>query len=367
MIRLQQHSGRTTLRMRASMLGVLMALAALPVAGARGQALEGEVGPPPPPVEGLWPSAKLTRLLLVRWADQVSGEFELNDEQRDKVREAVVDRWAPFLAENREAFQPVVNEFIEMRLDLAPPDKSRAQAWAERAKPVFDRLRAQVTGVIDDIRPVLTPAQRARFELRALQFRAAMTFAEMKLQTFQAGNFDPTELWEPPGRHRREHDKREPDEAHADAETPNSTAPSEEADQVTLEVRGWERFVADFSETYALDTGQRDAAASFLVELTRRALAHRDRQHSEITELERRISSFSGDEQESETLTQRLIELYGPIDEMFTELKERVEGLPTRFQRAAVKATSSPTETKPAPARQPKEPPQPPSPTPGRR
>ena len=352
----------------AAVLCALLAAATCPVAGACAQALADEVGPPAPPPEGLWPSPKLTNLLLVRWADQIGREYELDDEQREKVRDTVVDRWAPFLEENRKAIQPVVNEFLEMRLDLAPPEKSRVAAWAERAKPVFDSLRAEIGEGIDDIRPVLTPAQRARFELRAFQFGAAMTLAEMKLQAYQTGNFDPKELWDPPGHHRSEHDKRDPDVPRAKDETPDSTVAPEETDQITLEIRGWERFVTDFSETYSLDPGQRNAAASFLAEMTRRALAHRDRRQGEITELERRIADFNGSDADRGSLTGRLVELYGPIDEMFTELKQRVEALPTRSQRAAVKASAlSPPETKPVSAESPKHPPQASSPTPGRR
>ena len=57
-------------------------------------------------------------LLLTRWADQVSREYELDEAQRARVRKAVVERWGGFLKENRPKIQPLVTDYLEMRLGM---------------------------------------------------------------------------------------------------------------------------------------------------------------------------------------------------------------------------------------------------------
>ena len=146
------------------------------------------------------------------------------------------------------------------------------------------------------------------------------------------------------GRVRREHfDDREQAEAalqQARDEQNEKPARAEvlrpEADQIALELHAWEHYVMEFIQTYDLDEGQRTAALSCLAELKERATAHRDRRREEITALERRIRNNSGTDQELAEIKQRLIKLYGPIDEMFKELKRRLESIPTAEQQAAV-------------------------------
>ena len=142
------------------------------------------------PAEGLWPSPKLLNLMLLRWAEEACEEYDLDGDQRTKVREATVKRFETFLTENRSQIQPLANEFIEMRMTLEPPSKERVQAWADRALPVFEKSRAKIRESNDEFRKVLRPMQRAKFEVDALQMGAGMAIAEQKLKEWKGGEFD---------------------------------------------------------------------------------------------------------------------------------------------------------------------------------
>ena len=115
---------------------------------------------------------------------------------------------------------------------------------------------------------------------------------------------------------------------------PAAQRPAAQEDQIALEVVAWERYVEEFIRIYGLDEGQRTAVLSCLSELKQRAIAHRDKRRDDIATLELRISNFTGSDEELAGLKEQLTELYGPIDDMFQELKARIEQIPTARQRA---------------------------------
>ncbi len=277
--------------------------------------------------------------LLHRWADGVMVDYELDDKKRADVRDAVVRRWSGFLNENRSKIQPLLNEFIEMRVAVDPPAKGQVQAWARRAMPVFGLIRRQLTEGMDDFRQTLDPVQRAKFEREALELGVATQVVGRKLERWQEGKVDIEEFWARPNAQRRE---RRQERRHRRAERAKKKlalveARRPEVDQIALELQAWDKYVKEFIQTHTLDDGQRTAALSCLSELKERAAAHRDRRRPEIDELERRIRSNTGSDQELADIKQQLIELYGPIDEMFKELQGRLEQIPTAKQRATAR------------------------------
>lgn len=316
---------------------------------------EWEVEPPRRDTSGgLWPTAKLMNLMLDRWGDQIGETYQLNDDQRTRVREQVRERWGLFLQENRESIEPLVMEFLELRMEMLPPDKEAVQSWANRTLPVFEQMRAQIRGTNSDLRKILTPGQRVRFEADALKFAAGMQFAEQEIKQWASGEFDPRRFWEPPAsaredrkrrfeerRARRERFRREGEEREA-----ASTTPSPPEDQVEIELGLWDKHAAEFIEKYSLDEGQKSTIQSILAEMKERATAHRDRHRTEIAELETRIQQGGGDG-DREAIKQKLTELYGPIDDMFAELQRRMQAVPTREQLAraetALKESAAPS------------------------
>ncbi len=313
--------------------------------------------------EGLWPSPRLMDLMLARWADELADDYELDETQQTKVREAVAKRWGPYFNENRNRIQPLVNEFLEIRLDLEPPSKERLQQWAQKALPMLDSFGDQIGEAKTEFRKILTPAQRVEFELRSLQFGAGMKVARQRLIQLESGEFDPEtirEFWQPTAMERkRRRTEREalavgppadkgkdpdaPDES-KDAEASADAKPA--SDQIAEDLKRWDRYVAEFVRIYGLDDGQRNAVTSCLMELKQRALDHRDRRREDITRLEERIAAGTYSDEELAGAKKQLTELYGPIDEMFLELQRRIKSVPTAKQRAAV--ASGPADRPPA-------------------
>ena len=310
----------------------------------------------------LWPSEKLSEYLLTRWADGLLVNYALTDEQRSEVHRAVVARWRPFLRRHREKIEPLVQEFLELRLAPTPPTEEQLGLWSERAIPVLQRVREELLTGLDDFRRPMTPLQRARFELHALGISTGTQLALQQLELWRQGDFRVEDVWQPPPRakptpmtaehkeanesdqgQRDEGAKRQRDEgAHLHAAgtdvssargilPPSPTPP----DQIALEMDAWQAYVADFIRRHELDEGQRSAALSCLGELRDRALAHRDLHREKLDQLEAHIQRGAADEQEAKELKRMLVELYGPVDAMFQELVNRLEQLPTAAQKAS--------------------------------
>lgn len=285
---------------------------------------------------GLWPSDKLMHLMLARWADTVSEQMELDDAQRVMVRERITKRWGEFLEGNREGLQPLVNEYLELRMELEPPEKERVQAWAKRAMPVFERLRTELDDTVKDVRGVMNPEQKAQFEMQALELGVGMEVVGQKLRQWQSGSFDGRDFWIPTGKEqRRDWARNRREQVEKAKETVRKQVTGAETDQIGAELVGWEAYVAEFMDHYVLDDGQRDAALSLLKEMKERAITHRDSRREAIDDLERRIRTNTGSEEEVAEIKASLVELYGPIDGMFRELKARLEAIPSSAQRAA--------------------------------
>jgi|CXWL01.1.fsa_nt_gi hypothetical protein len=300
--------------------------------------------------QGLWPSPNLLRLMLTRWAEEAGYEYDLDDQQREKTRKVVVQRWTKFLDDNREDIQPLTNEFLEMRMEITPPTKTHVQEWARRARPFFDKATKQIEEGTSEYREILRPNQRIKFEIDAIQMKVGLGFAQQKFTQWEKGEFEPDDFWEPIGpdrearRDERRRRRKEREAKDTEQEEKRHAIDRQPADPIDLELDSWQRYAADFISMYGLDPGQRTTVLSCLTELRDRATAHRDRYRDEINRLEGKIASNRGADDELAEIKDQLNRLYGPIDEMFKELQARIEQVPTGDQRATAKAV--PPETK---------------------
>lgn len=291
--------------------------------------------------DGIWPSERLTRSLLTRWADRISDQFELEPADREKVREATVERWGRFLKENRADLQPLFNEFLEMRLGAEAPRDEEVRRWADRALPVLERLEVQARETTGEFREMLPPEKSAQFEAEAIKLGLGLQAASEKLKQWKDGQYEPHEIWQAPQRERRTPKKQKEAETSAgnvgnSTEAPRAAddrTPAASMDPIAAELTRWDAFVRDVIKRYNYDTAQKSAAQSLLSELKARAIAHRDRYKSEIAELDQRIQNNTGSEEELAGIKADLVSLYGPIDAMFEELKTRVESVATTEQK----------------------------------
>ncbi len=271
-------------------------------------------------LEGFWPTERMVELLVRRTTTEAADRYELTEDQRRRIEDRMVQRWREFLAANRQEMQPLVNEYIEARLALEPPTQEQVRGWAARARPVADQLRRHIETGNREIRELLTPLQKVKFDSESLEATAAIEALYGRLCRWERGELPSAELWPPPRGL-----VLEPGSSDEASEAPGP-------DQVELELDRWDRYVVDFIAGYGLDEGQQRTATSILREVKERARAHRDRCQPEIVALEQAIASAT-EEGGEKRFRADLARLYGPIDALFAELRERLERVPTAEQR----------------------------------
>lgn len=292
------------------------------------------------PAEGIWPTQKMIDGLLARWADETALKYELDQEQAARSRRMITARWSAFLKENRRSLQPLLNEYIEARLALAPPESERVRRWAKRALPLFEDFHRQIGETQEELSGLLTPIQQAKLGLETIKISTGLHLFAARLEAWQRGEFEQDDWWQPTRRERRK--RRETEEKVDDRE---NLVASKTKTRIDEELLRWDYFVAEFVEQYKLDDMQREAAYSILRECKQKALAHRDRYRVRLERLEEALVATA---EVPDKLRSEGIAMYGPIDELFVELKSRLEQIPTTAQSAQAASKAKPsTDTRP--------------------
>jgi hypothetical protein len=280
-----------------------------------------------------WLSPELAKIVITRMVGVAGARYELDATQQDKFRDITLERWNSFLAKNQSRLRPLVGEFLQLGMVSEREKETRLADWVHRATPLLHELRKEFNAAAVDLRTQLDPNVQAKFDADVAKLDGQLMLSERQVQRWCTDYFsDPvvknvTEKSEP----REGHETREAGKKRNNK--PRPVAP----DQISIELDAWTLYVQNFMRTMDLNVGQRDAVLSVLSELKRRAQAHRDRRREEINKLERAIASFQGSAAELKQLQQQLTELYGPIDSMFGELKQRIEQVPTATQQDKAK------------------------------
>ncbi len=295
---------------------------------------------------GFWPTERMIDLMTRRWADEVASRYSLDERQQGVWADKMADRWTRFSREQRERMEPILSEFIEMRLEMTPPSVEQVRAFADKASPAFDLFRDELVAGGKELRELLKPGQRAKFDTDMMGMTAGLETARKKLDLWQNGEFNERDFWDPPSSVREERraaqkaaegsDAEGGDAAVATAVQEGDAAGEPAPDQIELELDSWQKYVERFIRMYKLDDPQTATAKSILKELRERAIAHRDAYRQEIADLERRIAEHDGTQEELHDLETRIADLYGPIDKLFEQLKTRLDGIPTQAQRDGV-------------------------------
>jgi len=329
-----------------SMLVLLFASVAVPAIPQSGQAPAARQEEPDH--GGFWPTRRMTDLLLTRWAEHVVERYELDEAQSVELTRKLKSRWSGYLNDNESSLKPLLNSFVEMRLQMEPPSKEQVQEWGRRASQAFNSFETQIKKGSDELRGLLRDDQLAKFEGDLLGFTTGMQFARTQLHRWEQGEYEEREFWDPPlavRRARREAEEARARESKAAAEAADAASGAANrapADQIVAEMDAWQKYVDDFIKQYQLDAAQKKAAYSILEELRQRALSHRDANKVEIDKLEARIARHSGTDEQLAKIKEDLDRLYGPIDAMFAELQKRLEPIPTATQKAAAKTNPQP-------------------------
>lgn len=263
--------------------------------------------------------------VLERGTDDWTRGYDFDDEQRETMRQVVKDHFIPFLRKNRGALQDLFSQFIEVQTGLDSPDIDDVADWAERALPVLNQFKEMLDDTTEELRGHMTEDQQLELDGQRAAMQAGFIMFRRKIAGWADGGFDPETEWYPS--HPRPQDRQAPPDSQP---APATTQPA-----ATRPVDEWARYIENFIARYELSHTQRQDAYRQL----RDHRAERDsylnrprtvRDMQRVTELMQDAQS----EQEKAAARERLERIEGRVDAIFQHLKDTLEKIPTRDQRA---------------------------------
>jgi hypothetical protein len=280
-------------------------------------------------VKGFWNVDSM----MLQAADNIARRYNLNDNQREQTRKLMVDEVTGFLNDHPDVW-PLVRDLARYQMQGKPPEGEIAKQIGGRALPLLEDIRNSILTANERWRNILTEEQKAMhdYDLQDMQ----KTFAKMESNFRQMREGVPINPGVLPG----PNDGTPPHTPPVPPvqQTSGKIIPPNTKDENTEDY--WESYVKKFIEVYELDEAQSVAARSIMNECKQRAQAYRQSKQKEFADVEQRLIEARRDGQTPQAQqakirvwTQVQKGLNKPIYDLFQELKDRLEPIPTDAQR----------------------------------
>lgn len=315
------------------------------------------------PLEGFWPTRLMIERFLDRAVDEMTEQYTFDEEQRARTRDLLGERVPEWMNANRAEMQTLMNRFIEAQMHDEPPSPADVAQWAQRVQPLLVEFEDVFTGVTESMREYLRDEQITLLDAEFAAFQAGVGLVKNKVAVWADGGYDPETEWTAPGEDRRRREREERNEMRAAMDTardevvlaptdpsgPAADVPGAESSE-SQPVDEWALYTQRFVQRYDLNRDQRQKANAFLLskqEERDKYLQQKSRELERVTQM-----AFAAQSDEARAKARAAFDkLNEPIDRVFSQLKEKLETLPTRAQRrgAEIRESRQPA-SQPAPS-----------------
>ncbi len=321
--------------------------------------------------KGPWIPKRIVEAGLKRMARDIARRHNMDAKQAAVLEKQVLSRFPAFLKKHRPTLQPLLNEYFELAIIAKAPTARQMARWVKAFQPVMRAGVNELEGMHREVRKVLGPEQIKTWDRDYRGLVLGKVAVEAELARLAQGKFDPRHWHQPFPKPPR--DARMP----VRPTSPGAVGPQPgqpaggvgrsaargnrfiarrggtvgpprygEKPPVTVErvsggsvrtrpLTAWESYVKQFIKRHGLDKGQTNSAMAILEELQNQAKAYEAKHREEMARLSRAIAA--ADPAARPTFQAELDEVRRPIDEAFTELRERLDGLLTEAQRGGKK------------------------------
>jgi len=315
---------------------------------------------------GPWPPKRLIEAGLRRMIRDLTKRHRLDAKQAAVLERQVMTRWPAFLEKHRPVLQKLIGEYLEVLIVGDPPGSEQVARWATAFQPVVEAATAEIEGTHEEMRKVLRREQLKTWDRDHTSFRFGKKFAEVELGKLARGQFNPKQWWTPwpkppmearipvvepsadpaapdvagtsggakSGRRANRFRTRRPEAPgplrHGDSALPRSEG-TIDTKQPTRPLDTWESYVKQFIKRHSLDAGQANAAMAILKELRSQGKAYEAKHAAELERVARAVSA--ADPAARPRLQAQFNELRQPINDLFDELRSRLDDLLTGAQR----------------------------------
>lgn len=296
----------------------------------------------------------------VNWLGRM---YELTPEQQEQVRKRLTDlreehlKYGPQVAPEIERLRADVNFYNAQARKGQPVPKEKIKELKDNLTALMDKAPMNFSNVIAETEKLLPAPQVAAGRVRQEEFRErnreASERERRKMPPPMQTGVEPLRPYidEPkaptaPPVDRPAQAAGEPGPAAGPGARPVTPAAAGQDTRVTvIPLDDWARHVQGFINRYKLNTQQAEQAWQIYGELHKRAAEYRTARGADYAAIERVTDPKLHNEE--------LAAMDKPIQEMFTELKNRIEGIPTEAQRKEAGETAPAVAAGNAPATRP--------------
>lgn len=332
------------------------------------------------PEYGFWPTPLMIDRIVDRISEEMAGNYTMDDDQRERTAAIFKNKIVPFFMQNRAEIQTLMNEFFEVQLNKEAPTADMVAEWSQRVIPIFRDFEGVVDNVADDMREYFTDDQVTKMEGELAAIKTGFALANNKLGSWAAGKYDPQVEWFTPGPGREKHEREQAEEmdrmmqeAQAKAEEQARTAQLEAQGErakvdaaAPLEGSGrparkgasqpvvkdeWTIYTEDFIRHYELEPEQAQKAREFLRARQVERDKYLQKKAAEITRVTE-VAAAAKDEVDRKKAKEEADRLEAPVGRMFQQLKDKLNTLPTRAQRARAEPAPISAPSRAAPTTQ---------------
>jgi hypothetical protein len=319
--------------------------------------------------QGPWPTKAMIDVGIDRAVRELAKRFAMDETQAKVLSDDFKKRLPEFLKQHRPVLQKIVNEGLETVITGEKPTPAKVAEWAKAARPVVLALDKELVGTYKEVREVLRPEQVKKWDADYQKYRLGKALALTEIGKLSRGEFNPStwrhpmpkpkpdrKLMPPPS------DRSKKAEAVADASGKSSgstkgnrfkarggsqSGPPKigQSDAVKggvvvssrapRKLSAWESYVKQFIRKHDLDEGRTNSAMAILKDLQEQAATYEAKHKKELERLQKAVTA--SDSAVRPRVQAQLDELRRPIDELFGELRSRLDGLLTKTERSGRK------------------------------
>ena len=280
--------------------------------------------------------ARLWNVDSMMWqaAENISRRYNLNADQRAKTHELLTTEVTEFLEEHDNIW-PLVRDLARYQMSGKEPEGEVDRRIGATALPLMKEVREAILEGNARWREILTEEQKKMhdWDLRDME----KTFAKMEANfgAMTQGAAVKQGLFPPPNKD--EPQPARPRKPRTDFKAPNVPGP---ASRERPQEEWWDSYVQEFIRRFELDDAQSEAALSVLRECKSRARTYRQSREKDFAQAGERLRQARSAGQPPEVQKAKIriwtqIEkgLNKPIVDLFQELKDRLDRIPTDAQK----------------------------------
>ncbi len=344
-------------------------------------------------------------LLIDNYSKFLGRKYNLTEEQDEYTKALLREKAYEFIDKHEDELRHIVDRMFDVRTGGEMTQEELIE-WGKEAKPLYEDAKKLIIAGNDEWREILTPEQRKIHDEDLKLMEESFRTTEDQLQRIISGQMTVEEFRSPRRSARRRANRNRAKrqarstaqspgraipppgpgtkpQAHKRPTPPNEVPPPPEGEsrsgsstaarprharrgtsgQASRLSRGshrgrsrggkgyeskWDKYVADFIKKYQLNDEQQQKAHGILADCKKQAQRYLKSRASHFARIDKQLQALRTSKDKNKSKKQSALnnqrkKLMEPIDKIFdSQLKPRLERIPTRAQRKAAAAAKKP-------------------------